>query len=83
MKKHLKAELKYSAAEPLYESKFGDSLQCFTTFQPHADASMSLDKLVLPNKDGTPGFKMSIFEELTEPQVVVKVSELLVTVMYI
>jgi hypothetical protein len=72
MKKHLKSEKKYALVEPMYESKYSDSLQCYTTFQPHADESMSLDKLVLPNNDNTPGFKMDIFEQLTEPGVLKK-----------
>mmetsp|Transcript_36477 Transcript_36477/g.67952 ORF Transcript_36477/g.67952 Transcript_36477/m.67952 type:complete len:546 (-) Transcript_36477:123-1760(-) len=72
MKKHLKAEMKYAIAEPMHESKYSDGLQCYTTFQPHTDESMSLDKLVLPNNDNTPGFKMDIFEMLTEPGVVKK-----------
>ena len=72
MKKHLKAEMKYAIAEPIHESKFSDSIKCFTTFQPHYDESMSLDKLMLPNNDNTPGFSMDIFESLTDPQVVKK-----------
>lgn len=72
MKKHLKSEMKYAIADPMYESKYSDGIKCYTTFQPHYDQSMSLDKLVLPSNDKTPGFSMDIFESLTEPQVVKK-----------
>jgi hypothetical protein len=72
MKKHLKAEMKYAIAEPMHETKFLDGIQCYTTFRPHYDEKMSLDKLVLPNNDKSPGFAMDIFEALTEPQIVKK-----------
>ena len=72
MKKHLKSEMKYAVAEPIHESKYPDGVKCYTTFQPHYDDTMSLDKLVLPNHDNTPGFSTEIFEMLTEPNIVRK-----------
>ena len=72
MKKHLKAEMKYSTSEKLYNSKYPDSMKCYTSFEPHADRSMSLSNLVLPSNDGSPGFKTSIFEQLSEPRILDK-----------
>ena len=64
--KHIHAEAKYSPAEPVARTKYPDALRCFTSFQPRAEESRSLESLVLPNKDGTPGFAFKVYNTFDE-----------------
>ncbi|CAE7416721.1 unnamed protein product [Symbiodinium microadriaticum] len=68
---HIHGEAKYVPAEPLYPSRYPDYLRCFTSFQPRADNSRSLEGLVIPSGDGKPGFQTVIFEDIFDKNILI------------
>jgi len=57
--------------QPLYESKYGDELQCLTDYEPHHEETASLTNRLIPS-DGVAGsalkgWKQNIMESVFEP----------------
>jgi hypothetical protein len=75
VQKHIKAESHHVPPMAIHESMYSDNMRCFTSFQPRADNSLSLEALVVASGDGKPGFQMDIFEQLTDPNIVIKAKE--------
>ena len=67
---HIHGEAKYLPSDPIYPTKFPDSLRCFTSFQPRADDSRSLEALVIPSGDGKPGFQTIIYEDTYDKNII-------------
>jgi len=65
--KHIEAEHKYIPSTPVFPSDFSDNLQCYTSFQPLTDPTLSLEKLVIPSGDGKKPFQVKIVEDITNP----------------
>jgi len=56
--------------QPLYESKYGDELQCLTDYEPHYEATAALQKRFIPSNGvaGSPiTWKQNIMESVFEP----------------
>ena len=71
-KAHIHGEAKYAPIQPLVASRYPDNLRCFTSFQPRAEESRSLEALVIPSGDGKPGFSSIIMEDINHKDIVSK-----------
>lgn len=69
--KHIDKEQKHIPLLPIYENLYPDDLQCYTTFEPRADPSRDLHKLVIHGSDPSKDFKVDIFENFVEPHIIV------------
>lgn len=70
---HIHKEVKHLPQEPLNVSPyFSDNMQCLTTFQPRAWDKGDLRKYIISSNDGKPAWKENVFEELTDPKIIVK-----------
>jgi hypothetical protein len=76
VKNHLKLATNHFPTKPLLPSRYSDELNCYTSFQPRTENSLSLEGLRLPSggniKDD---FRLIIFEELGHKGVLEKARE--------
>eukprot|EP01035_Chromulina_nebulosa_P024737 gene24737-32217_t len=72
VKRHLDAEAKHLPPSAIYQGHYADSLQCFTTFQPIANQQANLNSLIIPNSDSNKQFKLDIFENFVDKNIITK-----------
>ncbi len=68
--KHINSEHKYIPQEPVYESLFPETIQCYTSYEPKYNNAMDLSSVLIPSSTSKPTFQRAIFEDFIDKVII-------------